>query len=157
VRKLLAPALCASAVAAPAVAMAATTTTDNSSVPHAPPTVPGGYTLGQRTNPRIAVARWQLHDRHVRTRDRRRAKKRAAASPAVSPALQAIAACESGGNPSAIGGGGTFRGKYQFDQATWQSIGGTGDPASAPVSEQDRLAAKLYAERGSSPWPVCGR
>jgi hypothetical protein len=151
VRKLLVPALCASAVAAPAVAMAATTTTDNSSVPpHVPPTVPGGYVLGQRTSPRIAVARWQLHDR-------RRAKKSAATAPAVSPTLQAIAACESGGNPSAIGGGGTFRGKYQFDQATWQSIGGTGDPASAPVAEQDRLAAKLYAERGSSPWPVCGR
>jgi hypothetical protein len=156
VRKLLVPALCASAVAAPAVAMAATTTTENSSVPHTPPPVPRGYAIGQRTNPRIAVARWQLHDRHIRARDRRRAKKSAAAPTASAP-LQAIAACESGGNPSAIGGGGRFRGKYQFDQGTWESVGGTGDPAAAPVAEQDRLAAKLYAERGSSPWPVCGR
>ena len=155
-RKLLVPALCTSAVAAPAVAMAATTTTDNTTVPHPAPKVPGGYTLGQRTNPRIALAHWQLHDRRARTRDRRRAKKSAAAPIAPAP-LQAIAACESGGNPSAIGGGGAFRGKYQFDQATWESIGGAGDPAAAPVAEQDRLAAKLYTERGSAPWPVCGR
>jgi hypothetical protein len=143
------PALCASAVAAPAVAMAAT---NDSTTPHAGPKVPGGYQLGQRINPRISVARWQLHDRHARAR----AKTRVAAPTPPAP-LQAIAACESGGNPSAVGGGGAFRGKYQFDQATWESVGGTGDPASAPVSEQDRLAAKLYAERGSSPWPVCGR
>jgi hypothetical protein len=157
VRKLLVPALCASAVAAPAVAMAATTTTNTSSTtPHAGPKVPGGYQLGQRTNPRIALGRWQLHDHHVRTRDRPRAKTRVAAPTPPAP-LQAIAACESGGNPSAVGGGGAFRGKYQFDEATWESVGGTGDPASAPVSEQDRLAAKLYAERGSAPWPVCGR
>ena len=31
----------------------------------------------------------------------------------------AIAACESGGDPHAVGGGGAFRGKYQFDYGTW--------------------------------------
>jgi len=75
----------------------------------------------------------------------------------ASPKLQAIAACESGGNPRAIGGGGSFRGKYQFDQGTWASVGGTGDPANAPEAEQDKRAAILYARAGSSPWPVCGR
>ena len=70
--------------------------------------------------------------------------------------LQAIAACESGGNPSAVGGGGAYRGKYQFDQQTWASVGGTGDPAAAPEAEQDKRAAMLYAKAGSSPWPVCG-
>jgi hypothetical protein len=70
--------------------------------------------------------------------------------------LAAIAACESGGNPSAVGGGGAYRGKYQFDQQTWASVGGSGDPASAPEAEQDKRAAMLYARAGSSPWPVCG-
>jgi hypothetical protein len=88
-----------------------------------------------------------------------KARKRAAAAPAASasPQLQAIAACESGGNPSAIGGGGAFRGKYQFDYATWASVGGTGDPAAAPESEQDARAAMLLQRSGTAPWPICGR
>jgi hypothetical protein len=72
-------------------------------------------------------------------------------------ALAGIAACESGGNPRAVGGGGAFRGKYQFDYGTWASVGGHGDPAAAPEAEQDRRAAMLYARAGASPWPVCGR
>jgi Transglycosylase-like domain len=75
----------------------------------------------------------------------------------VPGALEAIAACESGGNPNAIGGGGAFRGKYQFDYGTWAAVGGSGDPAAAPEIEQDRRAALLYARAGASPWPVCGR
>lgn len=70
--------------------------------------------------------------------------------------LQSIAACESGGNPRAIGGGGAFRGKYQFDYGTWASVGGSGDPAAASEAEQDQRAAILYSRRGSAPWPVCG-
>ena len=70
--------------------------------------------------------------------------------------LAAIAACESGGNPGAVGGGGAYRGKYQFDQQTWSSVGGSGDPASAPEAEQDKRAAMLYSQRGASAWPVCG-
>jgi Transglycosylase-like domain len=70
--------------------------------------------------------------------------------------LETIAACESGGNPEAISPEGTYRGKYQFDQGTWESVGGTGDPAQAPEAEQDYRAALLYSESGSSPWPVCG-
>jgi Transglycosylase-like domain len=70
--------------------------------------------------------------------------------------LAAIAACESGGNPAADTGNG-FYGKYQFTLSTWQSVGGSGNPAAAPEAEQDRRAAALYAQQGSSPWPVCGR
>jgi hypothetical protein len=70
--------------------------------------------------------------------------------------LQAIAACESGGDPSAVGGGGAYRGKYQFSPSTWASVGGSGDPAAAPEAEQDQRAAALYAQQGSSPWPTCG-
>ncbi len=70
--------------------------------------------------------------------------------------LEQIAQCESGGNPRAISSDGTYRGKYQFDRQTWQSMGGSGDPARASEAEQDRRALALYRERGVSPWPACG-
>jgi hypothetical protein len=70
--------------------------------------------------------------------------------------LEAIASCESGGDPTAVSSDGTYRGKYQFDRGTWASVGGTGDPAAAPEAEQDYRAALLYQRAGSSPWPICG-
>jgi peptidoglycan hydrolase-like protein with peptidoglycan-binding domain len=73
----------------------------------------------------------------------------------IPAALEKIAACESGGNPRAVSAGGRYRGKYQFDRATWQRWGGTGDPAKAPESTQDRVALKLYKARGTAPWPNC--
>jgi hypothetical protein len=76
---------------------------------------------------------------------------------AIPAVLQSIAACESGGNPRAVGGGGAYRGKYQFDYGTWASVGGSGDPAAAPEAEQDRRAAMLYSRSGATPWPICGR
>lgn len=89
-------------------------------------------------------------------------------SPRVAPAgtatprvlgghLASIAACESGGRPGAVDPSGAYRGKYQFDYGTWASVGGSGDPAAASEAEQDMRAAKLYAQRGAAPWPVCGR
>lgn len=73
----------------------------------------------------------------------------------VPPALEAIASCESGGDPTAIGGGGLYRGKYQFSVETWQAVGGTGDPAASPEAEQDRRATILYEQSGPGQWPVC--
>jgi peptidoglycan hydrolase-like protein with peptidoglycan-binding domain len=73
----------------------------------------------------------------------------------VSSKLEQIAQCESGGDPQAVSPDGQYRGKYQFDRDTWASLGGTGDPAAAPESEQDRLAAQLYQQRGASSWPNC--
>jgi peptidoglycan hydrolase-like protein with peptidoglycan-binding domain len=69
--------------------------------------------------------------------------------------LKRIAQCESGGNPRAISASGRYRGKYQFDRATWEAIGGSGDPAAASESTQDRLALRLYRKRGTAPWPNC--
>jgi hypothetical protein len=89
----------------------------------------------------------------ARTASARTSGGAASAAPAY---LQAIAQCESGGNPSTDTGNG-FYGKYQFTLQTWQSVGGTGNPAQASAAEQDRRAAMLYAQQGSSPWPVCGR
>ena len=96
-----------------------------------------------------------IRNRNQRLRKRISRLERRAGSTASAP-LQAIAACESGGNPSTNTGNG-FYGKYQFTQETWQSVGGTGNPAAASEAEQDRRAAKLYAQSGTSPWPVCGQ
>jgi len=74
----------------------------------------------------------------------------------AAPHLEAIAACESGGNPATNTGNG-FYGKYQFTQSTWASVGGSGNPAAAPEAEQDKRAAMLYAQSGATPWPVCGQ
>lgn len=86
--------------------------------------------------------------------ERRRERARRAALP---PILHRIAACESGGDPRAIGGGGAFRGKYQFMRSTWEAVGGRGDPARAPEPEQDRRAKILLERAGPSQWPVCSR
>ena len=77
-------------------------------------------------------------------------------SGSASATLARIAQCESGGDPTAVSADGQYRGKYQFDRATWERMGGSGDPAQAGEAEQDRIAAKLLARRGTSPWPVCG-
>jgi peptidoglycan hydrolase-like protein with peptidoglycan-binding domain len=79
----------------------------------------------------------------------------ATASSSSTSVLQRIAQCESGGNPTAVSPDGRYRGKYQFSRATWRALGGSGDPAAAPESVQDAMAAKLLAARGTSPWPAC--
>jgi soluble lytic murein transglycosylase-like protein len=102
---------------------------------------------------RIRVAR---HRRAVR-RQREREAAFAALPGGVSEAtLDAIGACESGGDPTAVSSDGAYRGKYQFDYGTWESVGGSGDPAAASEAEQDYRAALLYTRSGSSPWPICG-
>jgi peptidoglycan hydrolase-like protein with peptidoglycan-binding domain len=86
----------------------------------------------------------------------------ASATPTPTPApadataaLAKIAQCESGGDPTAVSADGVYRGKYQFTRATWRDMGGSGDPAAADEATQDAMAAKLYAARGTAPWPVC--
>jgi hypothetical protein len=81
----------------------------------------------------------------------------AARTTTASPLLEAIALCESGGNPTLVSSSGTYRGKYQFDRQTWRSVGGKGDPAAAPESEQDARAATLMERRGPSAWPACSK
>ena len=73
----------------------------------------------------------------------------------ASPQLEDIAQCESGGDPTAISRDGQYRGKYQFSRATWRTVGGSGDPADAPESEQDRRAALLLKRAGPGSWPNC--
>jgi len=70
--------------------------------------------------------------------------------------LRSIAWCESKNNPRAIGGGGAYRGMYQFSFSTWAVVGGSGDPAAASRWEQTWRAWLLLSRHGSGHWPVCG-
>jgi hypothetical protein len=85
-----------------------------------------------------------------------RAQEAARRAAAAEGGWAALRRCESGGNYQTNTGNG-FYGAYQFDLQTWQSMGGTGLPSDAPPEEQDARAHALYAQRGSQPWPICGR
>ncbi len=134
------------AAAVPAIAFAA-----NDAAPPRP-AVGAATLVANGLGDRLAV---QEAKRKLRIAHRRAKPK---PKPVVVPAhLQAIAQCESGGDPTAIGGGGLYRGKYQFSVATWQAVGGKGDPAAAPEAEQDRRAIVLYNTSGPGQWPVCSQ
>jgi hypothetical protein len=85
----------------------------------------------------------------------------------VGPAPEKWAAlreCESGGDYTIASRSGKYRGAYQFDRSTWNSIAGRHDPslvgvdpAAASPADQDAMALALYSERGARPWPHCGR
>ncbi len=63
--------------------------------------------------------------------------------------------CEST-NRYSINTGNGYYGAYQFDQSTWESVGGSGRPDQASAAEQDYRALILYRNRGWSPW-TCAR
>ena len=70
----------------------------------------------------------------------------------------AVAACESGGNWH-INTGNGFYGGLQFDSGTWLANGGGAYASRADLATREQqiaVANRLYAARGSSPWPVCG-
>ena len=70
--------------------------------------------------------------------------------------LRSIAWCESKNDPRAIGGGGAYRGLYQFSFSTWAVVGGSGDPAAASRWEQTWRAWLLMSRHGTGHWPNCG-
>lgn len=114
---------------------------------------------GKRLHRSIEAHQKLVAEREAR-REARRDRRQAAAADVADvgvprSTLDAIASCESGGDPSAVNAAGYY-GKYQFDLGTWQSVGGSGNPAEASEPEQDYRAALLYSRAGSSPWPVCG-
>ena len=63
--------------------------------------------------------------------------------------------CESSGNYAVVASHGHY-GAYQFDLATWRSVGGAGYPHRASPREQDYRALYLYRMRGWQPW-TCAR
>lgn len=105
---------------------------------------------------RTIAADIRADERAAERRQEREAEERFTSLGVSMATLESIASCESGGDPTAVSSDGSYRGKYQFDYGTWESMGGSGDPAAAPEAEQDYRAALLYASSGSSPWPVCG-
>lgn len=88
------------------------------------------------------------------------------AAPAAAPAAsysaaagsyqQCVIARESGGDPSAVNASSGAGGLYGFLPSTWQSLGYSGLPENASVSEQNAAFQRLYAQDGSSPWSSDG-
>jgi resuscitation-promoting factor RpfB len=71
----------------------------------------------------------------------------------------AVANCESGGDWH-INTGNGFYGGLQFDSGTWLANGGGQYASRADLASREQqiaVANRLYAARGSSPWPVCGQ
>jgi chromosome segregation ATPase len=66
-----------------------------------------------------------------------------------------IVMCESGGDYGAVNPSSGAGGAYQILPSTWSLYGGQGAPQDAPKSEQDSIAAQIWADSGSSAW-VCG-
>jgi hypothetical protein len=66
--------------------------------------------------------------------------------------------CESGGDPRAIGGGGTYRGAFQFTRRTWRTSPRSpgGDPIRYSWRTQAVVAVALKKRDGTGHWPVCG-
>src|SRR5688500_12422431 len=104
-RRFVAPALCAVVVAVP---------------------VPAAHAVSAPDAAGDVAAK--LAKKHLKKVERReaRARKRAYASVPVPPQLEAIALCESGGDPTAVSSNGMYHGKYQFSVATWAAMGGSG-------------------------------
>jgi Transglycosylase-like domain len=66
--------------------------------------------------------------------------------------------CESGGDPNAIGGGGKYRGAFQFLRSTWRNSPKSpgGDPIRYRWKTQAVVAVELKKRDGTGHWPVCG-
>ena len=71
---------------------------------------------------------------------------------------RSTAQCESGGDPKAIGGGGAYRGAFQFLLTSWKYAPKSpgGDPIAYSYRTQAVVAVALKKQLGTKPWPVCG-
>lgn len=68
------------------------------------------------------------------------------------------AECESGRDPKAIGGGGRYRGAFQFMRSTWRTSPKSpgGDPIKHRYRVQAVVAVRLKMRDGRGHWPNCG-
>ena len=109
------------------------------------PTTTGGTTStgGGGEPPEIAARYQRLWDR-VPLAERRWAR--------------STAECESGRDPNAIGGGGDYRGAFQFLLSSWRNAPKSpgGDPIDYSYRTQAVVAVALKRQLGTKPWPVCG-
>ena len=104
----------------------------------------GPETTSERTTSARTSDRYERLYRRTTTREKRWARR--------------TAECESGGNPRAIGGGGAYRGAFQFLRSTWKSSPKSpgGDPIRYTYRVQAVVAIMLKRQMGTRPWPVCG-
>ena len=76
-------------------------------------------------------------------------------------AWQKLAMCESSGRPNAVSGTRKqFQGLFQIEYPrTWVAHGGSKavPPKAASVMDQFYVALHIYVDRGSKPWPYCGK
>ena len=98
-----------------------------------------------------------------RCRERPPRPQRAPAQARVAPrprphrrSSQAIAACESGGNPATNTGNG-FYGKYQFTQRPGRASAAPATPPPPPRPSRTAAPPRSTRSEGASPWPVCGQ
>ena len=67
-----------------------------------------------------------------------------------------IVMCESGGDYGALNPSSGAGGAYQILPSTWDLYGGEGAPHEASKSEQDRIAAEIWADSGGGAWVCAG-
>jgi Transglycosylase-like domain len=113
--------------------------------PAAAATGSGGISTGEESDraPAEAAKYVRLWDK-VSRRERRWAR--------------STAECESGRDPNAIGGGGKYRGAFQFLKSTWRRSPKSpgGDPIDYPYRTQAVVAVALKNRDGAHHWPNCG-
>ena len=104
----------------------------------------GPETTSERSTSTGTAPRYERLYRRTTTREKRWARR--------------TAECESGGDPRAIGGGGAYRGAFQFLRSTWRTSPKSpgGDPIRYTYRTQAVVAIHLRRQMGTRPWPVCG-
>lgn len=132
---MLVAVLLAAAAAIAAVALAAPSSTAAAS---------SGGVSTEEGQSATASAKYQRLWGKVSKRDRRWARR--------------TARCESGSDPKAIGGGGKYRGAFQFLRSTWRTSPKSpgGDPIRYPYRTQAVVAVALKKRDGRGHWPNCG-
>ena len=112
-------------------------------------TLSSGGTDGDRTG---ESSNARVNDRYTKIWDGR-------ITPAEKRWAHRTAECESGGDPDAIGGGGLYRGAFQFMRSTWKAAPRSpgGDPIAYPYRTQAVVAVLLKRRDGAGHWPNCGR
>ncbi len=73
------------------------------------------------------------------------------------PKWQDLAMCESSLRPTVVSRTGKYHGLFQFDQRSWEYVGGTGKPSQASINEQFKRAKLLKAKQGWKAWSQCAK
>lgn len=146
---------CAGSAAEPQVALVATGDPLATAQPveAMPTTVPPPPPTTDPTVARLAAAR------ATAARASRSSPRRTTGTPVAvgGDVWGALARCESGGNPRAVGGGGRYFGAFQFSLGSWRAAGMSGNPVDYDYGTQVAAAQRLQARSGWGQWPNCAR